>query len=40
LQETPEELKSGDIPKHITVYLDRELTELLTAGSRVTVTGL
>lgn len=40
LQETPEELNSGDIPKIVSVFVDRELTEILTAGSRVTITGL
>lgn len=40
IQETPEELNSGDIPKHLSVYMDRVMTEILTAGSRVTITGV
>jgi len=40
LQETPENVPNGEIPRHITLYLDRYLCDKIVPGNRVTVTGI
>lgn len=40
LQETPENVPNGEIPRHITLYVDRYLCDKIVPGNRVTVTGI
>jgi len=40
LQETPENVPNGEIPRHITLYTDRYLCDKIVPGNRVTVTGI
>ena len=40
LQETPENVPNGEIPRHIQLYLDRYLCDKIVPGNRVTVTGI
>lgn len=40
LQETPENVPNGEIPRHITLYMDRYLCDKIVPGNRVTVTGI
>lgn len=40
LQETPENVPNGEIPRHITLYVDRYLCDKIVPGNRVTVTGV
>ncbi|RIB16945.1 MCM2/3/5 family-domain-containing protein [Gigaspora rosea] len=40
LQESPELLPVGDLPRHITVHVDRYLTNKVIPGRRVTITGI
>lgn len=40
LQETPENVPNGEIPRHIQLYADRYLCDKIVPGNRVTVTGI
>lgn len=40
LQETPENVPNGEIPRHITLYVDKYLCDKIVPGNRVTVTGI
>lgn len=40
LQETPENVPNGELPRHIQLYLDRYLCDKIVPGNRVTVTGI
>lgn len=40
LQELPEEIPSGEIPKHVSVQLDRSLTDILAPGNSVNLVGI
>lgn len=40
LQETPEHVPNGEIPRHIQLYIDRYLCDKIVPGNRVTVTGI
>jgi DNA replication licensing factor MCM5 len=40
LQETPENVPNGEIPRHISLYVDRYLCDKIVPGNRVTVTGI
>jgi DNA replication licensing factor MCM5 len=40
LQETPENVPNGEIPRHITLYIDKYLCDKIVPGNRVTVTGI
>jgi DNA replication licensing factor MCM5 len=40
LQETPENVPNGEMPRHIQLYLDRYLCDKIVPGNRVTVTGI
>jgi len=40
LQETPENVPNGEIPRHIQLYMDRYLCDKIVPGNRVTVTGI
>ncbi|CEF68162.1 DNA replication licensing factor MCM5 [Strongyloides ratti] len=40
LQENPEDVPHGEMPRHMQVYVDRYLTDQMTPGNRVTLTGI
>ncbi|KAJ2953264.1 hypothetical protein O0L34_g845 [Tuta absoluta] len=40
LQETPESIPQGEMPRHLTVYCDRTLCERVAPGARVSVLGI
>lgn len=40
LQEAPESIPQGEMPRHLTVYCDRTLCERVAPGARVTVLGI
>lgn len=40
LQETPENVPNGEMPRHIQLYMDRYLCDKIVPGNRVTVTGI
>jgi DNA replication licensing factor MCM5 len=40
LQETPENVPNGEIPRHLQLYMDRYLCDKIVPGNRVTVTGI
>ncbi|CAK1583486.1 unnamed protein product [Parnassius mnemosyne] len=40
LQETPESIPQGEMPRHLTVYCERMLCERVAPGARVTVLGI
>lgn len=40
LQENPEDVPQGEMPRHMQLYVDRYLTDLVTPGNRVSVTGI
>jgi DNA replicative helicase MCM subunit Mcm2 (Cdc46/Mcm family) len=40
LQETPENVPNGEIPRHMQLYVDRYLCDKIVPGNRVTVTGI
>ncbi|KAJ5075476.1 intein-containing DNA replication licensing factor mcm5 precursor [Anaeramoeba ignava] len=40
LQETPENIPTGEIPRHVLLYLDRYLVEKVSPGTRIAVTGI
>jgi len=40
LQETPENVPNGEIPRHISLYVDKYLCDKIVPGNRVTVTGI
>lgn len=40
LQENPEEVPQGELPRHIQLYADRYLTDRVAPGNRVTVLGV
>ena len=40
LQETPDNVPNGEIPRHIQLYVDRYLCDKIVPGNRVTVTGI
>lgn len=40
LQETPEAVPQGEMPRHLQVYLDRYLCEKVVPGNRVTIIGI
>lgn len=40
LQETPENVPNGELPRHIQLYMDRYLCDKIVPGNRVTVTGI
>uniref|UniRef100_A0A0N4ZMC6 DNA replication licensing factor MCM5 n=1 Tax=Parastrongyloides trichosuri TaxID=131310 RepID=A0A0N4ZMC6_PARTI len=40
LQENPEDVPHGEMPRHMQVYLDRYLTDQMTPGNRVSLTGI
>lgn len=39
LQELPEHIPHGEMPRHLTVYVDRNLCERLLPGNRAIITG-
>uniref|UniRef100_A0A915LHS7 DNA replication licensing factor MCM5 n=1 Tax=Meloidogyne javanica TaxID=6303 RepID=A0A915LHS7_MELJA len=40
LQELPEDVPHSEIPRHLLIYVDRYLTDRVTPGNRITVTGI
>ena len=40
IQETPEQIPTGEIPRHFSLCLDRYLVDKLIPGQRVIVTGV
>lgn len=40
LQETPDNVPNGEIPRHIQLYMDRYLCDKIVPGNRVTITGI
>ncbi|CAH2045638.1 unnamed protein product, partial [Iphiclides podalirius] len=40
LQETPESIPQGEMPRHLTVYCERTLCERVAPGARVTILGI
>jgi len=40
LQESPDAVPNGELPRHLQLYCDRYLTEKVVPGNRVTVTGI
>lgn len=40
LQENPEDVPQGEMPRHMQLYVDRYLTDLITPGNRVSATGI
>ena len=40
LQEVPENLPQGEMPRHLQLYVDRSLCEKVVPGNRVTVQGI
>uniref|UniRef100_A0AC34QA03 DNA replication licensing factor MCM5 n=1 Tax=Panagrolaimus sp. JU765 TaxID=591449 RepID=A0AC34QA03_9BILA len=40
LQETPEDVPHGEMPRHMQLYVDRYLTDRVVPGNRVTITGI
>jgi DNA replication licensing factor MCM5 len=40
LQEMPENVPNGEIPRHLQLYMDRYLCDKIVPGNRVTVTGI
>lgn len=40
LQELPEDVPTGELPRHLTVIVDRYLVDKMTAGSRVHIVGI
>jgi len=40
LQETPENVPNGEIPRHIQLYVERYLCDKIVPGNRVTITGI
>lgn len=40
LQETPESIPQGELPRHLTVYCERTLCEKVAPGARVVVLGI
>ena len=40
LQEVPEEVPNGEMPRHMQLYVDRYLCDKMVPGNRVTVTGI
>ncbi|KAI6241344.1 DNA replication licensing factor MCM5 [Aphelenchoides fujianensis] len=40
LQENPEDVPHGEMPRHMQIYVDRYLTDRVTPGNRVNITGV
>uniref|UniRef100_A0A914E9H7 DNA replication licensing factor MCM5 n=1 Tax=Acrobeloides nanus TaxID=290746 RepID=A0A914E9H7_9BILA len=40
LQENPEDVPHGEMPRHMQLYADRYLTDRIVPGNRVTITGI
>ena len=40
LQEAPDAVPNGELPRHLQLYCDRYLTECVVPGNRVTVIGI
>ncbi|KAF6017826.1 MCM5 [Bugula neritina] len=40
LQESPDSVPNGELPRHLTLYVDRELCDKTVPGNKVTVTGI
>ena len=40
IQEVPEEVPNGEMPRHMQLYVDRYLCDKMVPGNRVTVTGI
>ncbi|CAD5210130.1 unnamed protein product [Bursaphelenchus xylophilus] len=40
LQENPEDVPQGEMPRHMQLYVDRYLTDIVTPGNRIEVTGI
>lgn len=40
LQESPDAVPNGELPRHLQLYCDRYLTEKVVPGNRVTITGI
>lgn len=40
MQENPEEVPHGEMPRHIQLYADRYLTDRVAPGNRVTILGV
>jgi DNA replication licensing factor MCM5 len=40
LQETPDSVPNGEVPRHMQLYLERYLCDKIVPGNRVTVTGI
>ena len=40
LQETPESVPNGEVPRHIQLYAERYLCDKIVPGNRVTITGI
>lgn len=40
LQESPESIPQGEMPRHLTVYCERTLCERVSPGARLTVLGI
>lgn len=40
LQESPDAVPKGELPRHIQLYCDRYLTDKVVPGNRITVIGI
>lgn len=40
LQESPDSVPKGELPRHMQLYLDRYLTDCIVPGNRITVMGI
>ena len=40
LQETPDSVPHGEMPRHVTLYADRSLCDTMVPGNRVVVAGV
>lgn len=40
LQELPEDVPHSEMPRHMQIYVDRYLTDMVSPGNRVTITGI
>uniref|UniRef100_A0AC35TRX7 DNA replication licensing factor MCM5 n=1 Tax=Rhabditophanes sp. KR3021 TaxID=114890 RepID=A0AC35TRX7_9BILA len=40
LQESPEDVPHGEMPRHMQIYLDRNFVDIMTPGNRVFLTGI
>ena len=40
MQESPDAVPKGELPRHMQIYVDRYLTDKIVPGNRVTVIGI